>query len=170
MKRRGERERRRKDPGCWVSRIGWWPCYGWLLSSGSGRKTEANLLLPESILQLLRKCWNLCFFLFLKKKEDVNVSCFHCFHFSFNFKWSFKSVQELSPLTAFSLTLTLPFFFLLLITFSLFTPLIVHLHMNIYSHYLNKKPLWTHKMSCHHWSLYNIKRNTGEASQRGKKV
>lgn len=71
MKRRGERERRRKDPGCWVSRIGWWPCYGWLLSSGSGRKTEANLLLPESILQLLRKCWNLCFFLFFKKKKRM---------------------------------------------------------------------------------------------------
>lgn len=140
MKRRGERERRRKDPGCWVSRIGGWPCYGWLLSSGSGRKPEANLLLPESILLLvLRKCWNLSPFFFFHLKKGMLTFPVFTFPSISSGQFSFTSVQELSPLTALSLTLTLPSFLLLLITFSLFNPLIVHPHMNIYSHYQNKK-------------------------------
>lgn len=56
---KGEREERSWLLGLWV---GEWPCsvYSWLLSSGSGRNTEANLLLPESVLLfVLRHCWNL---------------------------------------------------------------------------------------------------------------
>lgn len=71
--------------------IGGWPCsfYSWLLSSSSGRKTEANLLLPESILLLVpRQCWNLSWKMppLLLKKEDVNISCFHHFHFFLPFQ------------------------------------------------------------------------------------
>lgn len=64
--------------------IGEWPCsvYSWLLSSGSRRNAEANLLLPESIFLFVpRHCWKLSWKMPPPLKRDINISCFHHFHF-----------------------------------------------------------------------------------------